>query len=458
MQVKNGFGQFEMGPRKFVHLFDAYAKLSKWEFGEDGVLFSTRFIGTNFYQDSIKEKTVSPYLLFHSVKPAFDETEILLSLINGIDNTNINIARVANDTEFIAMSDFWRHYKLDMATLSKTRQVNPEVPGVDIDTSSLFPTPSTAHPLPEYGSPYHITYVTTYNPLGKFVLTVCRIITSEIREYIASIELDRFPYMHSFGLSQNYAIIFMAPLFINLEKMLKTGIPVESLEWVDGEPTRVFIVELKTGKIRTLETAAIFGMHHINAYEDKFGRIVFDVITYPDIEFVRELRMNVLLDPKKRDTVSNNADIKRYIVDLRDTSISKQPLPSTPGKEFANRMDMPSINEHFRYRKYCYTYGLVQKSDNTYISDVSLVKKDLCRNGRDRAWSVPNQYASEPLFVPDPTGKAEDDGVVLSVILDGVMERSFLGIFDARTMKLINRSYLPIPVPFSMHGKFFFNP
>ena len=150
-----------MGPRKFVHVFDAYAKLMKWEFKAEGVTFSTRFIGTNLYTDSVWDGTVAPYMLFHSVEPGFDELEKMFALVNGVDNVNVNIARFDNDTEFVALSDFWRHYTLDMDTMATIEQVNPPVPGIDLDLSSIVPAASTAHPIQEAGSKHHITYVVT---------------------------------------------------------------------------------------------------------------------------------------------------------------------------------------------------------------------------------------------------------------------------------------------------------
>lgn len=34
-------------------------------------------------------------------------------------------------------------------------------------------------------------------------------------------------------------------------------------------------------------------------------------------------------------------------------------------------------------------------------------------------WQQPDCYPGEPLFVPTPGAEAEDDGLVLSVVLDG---------------------------------------
>jgi hypothetical protein len=57
--------------------------------------------------------------------------------------------------------------------------------------------------------------------------------------------------------------------------------------------------------------------------------------------------------------------------------------------------------------------------------------------------------------VPDPKGAEEDDGVLLSVVLDSEASKSFLLVVDARTMQEMGRADLPHHVPFSLGGEFF---
>ena len=217
---------------------------------------------------------------------------------------------------------------------------------------------------------------------------------------------------------------------------------------------KVYIVELKSGKITTLETEARFGMHHANAFEDVTGRIIFDVVTYDNLDILQQVKMKILRDRDLRKNVPNDAELKRYVVDLRDSTISAQTFTRETGKEFVNKLDFHTINENYRFKNYCYVYGLVQKMDNVTLSKGGIVKKDLCGRSRDQVWHVANHYASEPYFIPNPTMTSEDDGIVLNVVLDGVKGKGFLGMFDAKTLKLINRSEdLPFHLPFQLHGK-----
>lgn len=53
--------------------------------------------------------------------------------------------------------------------------------------------------------------------------------------------------------------------------------------------------------------------------------------------------------------------------------------------------------------------------------------------------------------MPRPGGGKEDDGVLLSVVLDGNFEKSYLVYIDAQTMQGIGRADMDFAVAFSLH-------
>jgi Lignostilbene-alpha,beta-dioxygenase and related enzymes len=59
------------------------------------------------------------------------------------------------------------------------------------------------------------------------------------------------------------------------------------------------------------------------------------------------------------------------------------------------------------------------------------------------------------VFVPAPSGGAEDDGVLLSIVLDTAKERSFLLVLDAATLAQKARAEAPHAIPFHFHGNYF---
>jgi len=65
------------------------------------------------------------------------------------------------------------------------------------------------------------------------------------------------------------------------------------------------------------------------------------------------------------------------------------------------------------------------------------------------------RVTDEMFFVPRPGAEAEDDGVLVTVVFDGELKKSYLLLLDGQTFEEINRSYLPKFVPFSFHGNWF---
>ena len=51
-----------------------------------------------------------------------------------------------------------------------------------------------------------------------------------------------------------------------------------------------------------------------------------------------------------------------------------------------------------------------------------------------------------------PAARAEDDGVLLSVVLDASARTSYLLVLDARDLSEIARARVPHHIPFGFHG------
>jgi beta,beta-carotene 9',10'-dioxygenase len=58
------------------------------------------------------------------------------------------------------------------------------------------------------------------------------------------------------------------------------------------------------------------------------------------------------------------------------------------------------------------------------------------------------------VFVARPDAEREDDGVLLSVVLDARSETSFLLVLDASDLSELARAEVPHHIPFGFHGQF----
>ena len=58
------------------------------------------------------------------------------------------------------------------------------------------------------------------------------------------------------------------------------------------------------------------------------------------------------------------------------------------------------------------------------------------------------------MFVARPQAEDEDDGVLLSVVLDAGAGTSFMLVLDARDLSELARAQAPHHIPFGFHGQF----
>lgn len=104
-------------------------------------------------------------------------------------------------------------------------------------------------------------------------------------------------------------------------------------------------------------------------------------------------------------------------------------------------------------REYGFVYGVAARADSGYETADELVKVDN-RSGGATVWSEPGSYVGEPIFVPSPEARQEDEGVVLSVVLDATRATSMLLVLDARSMTELARARAPHVIPHGIHGAF----
>lgn len=103
----------------------------------------------------------------------------------------------------------------------------------------------------------------------------------------------------------------------------------------------------------------------------------------------------------------------------------------------------------------------------------TLVKVDVTGASPTLTWYREGCYCGEPIFVAAPGATGEDDGVVMSLVLDTTggtampgrarppstpQPVSFLLIVNATTFEelaIAPLSFLGVPVPLGFHGRFF---
>ncbi len=120
------------------------------------------------------------------------------------------------------------------------------------------------------------------------------------------------------------------------------------------------------------------------------------------------------------------------------------------------RVELPRINYRHRVgHPYRFVFGAGNEARDSKADFIdNLVKIDLDADAV-RTWYEAGCYPGEPVFVAAPDAQDEDDGLILSVVLNVQEGRSFLLVLDASTWEERGRAEVPHHIPFGFHGNFF---
>lgn len=433
--LRNGPAVFEVGERTYNHWFDGLAMLRAFSIRDGTVRFGARYLRTKSFAQAMESGTIA------RSEFATDPCRTLFGRIMSIfrpaitDNANINITRLAD--EFVAMTETPIPVRFDPETLKTLGPVT-----FDDDVRGDL---TTAHPHHDAATGTLYNYLTKLGRTSSYRLF--RIDSpSRKRELIASLEVDRPAYMHSFGLSERYLIVTEFPFVVNPLRLAFSGKPfITNYQWQPERGTRFHVFDRDTGKqVGTWEGLPCFAFHHVNAFEME-STLYVDIATYPDARIVEQLYLENL---REGDKDLHPGKLHRFALSPHATDARREVLSEVglelPRINYARRNGLP----------YTYVWGAGNRKPGHFTDQ--LVKIDV-RTGEAILWYEEGTYPGEPVFVSRPDAAAEDDGLVLSVVLDAARDASFLLVLDARSLTEIARARVPVALPFSFHGQFLRN-
>jgi beta,beta-carotene 9',10'-dioxygenase len=269
---------------------------------------------------------------------------------------------------------------------------------------------------------------------------------SRQRQLIASLPTRHPSYIHTFGMTENYIVLVEFPLFFNvlaLATSMKTF--AESASWQPETGSFFHLIRKSDGTlVKTYEAAPFFCFHHINAYEEN-GDVIVDLAAYYDSEIVQSLYLKALHAPGGG--AMPHSQFRRYWLAANSNLAEYTPITSAP-------FEIPHLNyRHNGSKPYRYAYAMSWRKERPNDFYNALIKVDT-HTGEVKRWFADDCYPGEPVFVPRPDAQSEDDGVNLSIVLDGNTKRSFLLALDSATFEEIARAELSDFIPFHFHGGF----
>ena len=424
--IRTGPALWDLPGQTMNHWFDGLAMLHRFSFADQNVSYANRFLETRAYRRA-RERGRLSYSEF-----ATDPCRSLFQRVTAMfspaitDNANVNLVKLGE--RFLAMTETPLPVRFDGETLAAAG-VGYRAPGQI----------STAHPHLDRQTRGMINYAAQLGPRSSYrFFSVAP--ESDSPEVLARLPVREPAYMHSFGLTPSWFVLVEFPFVVNPLNLALSGRPyIENYRWKPELGTRIHLLSRTDGSaLGPFRTDARFAFHHVNAYEENED-VVVDVCTYPDPEIVEDLYLERLRSGKP----VTGAHLERLRISPDSGQVAAERLVE-------ESLELPRINYgRCNERPYRYAWGV--GADGGWLDRI--VKVDVVQRS-SRIWREEGAFPGEPVFVAAAEAQDEDEGVLLSVVLDGRQGTSFLLVLDAQTLEELARATVPHHIPFGFHGSF----
>lgn len=190
------------------------------------------------------------------------------------------------------------------------------------------------------------------------------------------------------------------------------------------------------GKVAWFDIEPCFIQHVVNGYDTSAGEIVLDVARYPYYFRFAPDGDSFLPNPL--------AVLWRYTIDVRGGKVTERQLGDL-------NIELPRINEAKTGRPYRYLYAVEQPSTEEMRG---IVRHDVKSGSTEHHRIAPGDQNSEPVFVPRPSSRQEDDGWLLVCVYKKITDTTEVRILDARNVSApaVATVSLGRRIPAGFHG------
>lgn len=287
------------------------------------------------------------------------------------------------------------------------------------------------------------------------------------------------PMMHDFSLTDKYVVIYDLPVTFDPVQVLPASVPrwlrlptrlvLQSVigrvkipsplvamtnrdtrpsagfpyAWNANYPARIGVMPREGGNadMRWFDIEPCYVYHPLNAYSevrDGSEVLVLDVIRY-----------SRMFDRDRRGPGDSQPTLDRWSVNLATGAVTTQ-------RRDDRSQEFPRINETLlgaRHR-FGYTVGIEGGFFNAGESKMlsALYKHDYATGSAARAELDPDLLLGEMSFIPNPSARAEDDGVLIGYGYHRGRDEGQLLLLEAQTLEPMATVHLPQRVPMGFHG------
>ena len=412
--LRTGPARWDLGKQTVNHWFDGLAMLHRFTIDGGCVSYANRFLRTKAFEGA-KDGRVS-YREF-ATDPCRSAFQRVASLFDPgfSDNANVNVAKIMG--QWVALTETPMAITFDPETL---------------ETLGVRKIPATtgglAHPHGDGAKALSMGVHMTGRPAYRLI---------EDDRVVAKLPVRRPAYIHSFAMTERYAVLIEHPYTVNPISIPLSSKPfIEHFEWRPEDGTRFIVFDRRSGRhVADWRGDAFFVFHNVNAFEE-VDDIVIDLCAYEDPEVISALAMQRL----RAGEAIPQAHLERFR--LRPGGAVERTRLSDVSLELP-RIDYGRVST----KPYRYVWG----GGASHDFFESIVKVDVT-TGETLTWS--DGYPGEPVYVGRPGRDEEDDGVLLSVVLEPERGASSMVVLDAATLTELARARVPHHIPFGFHGQF----
>ncbi|KAL3179051.1 hypothetical protein MRX96_038298 [Rhipicephalus microplus] len=451
--LRNGPGLSVVGPDRYNHVFDGLALVRQFSIENGQVFYKNRFLRSKAYIHNHRANriVVSEFGTLAHPDPCASLFDRLTSYftVDISDNALVNVMPIGDEVYAMTESPYiFRVDPVTLETVDKKKLTN----FVAVHTATAHP-----HQDSDDGSTYNIGTKMGLHP-GFVLIHYPSSGLSGVRAVgkIPFSSRTSIPYVHSFGLTENWAVVVEQPLALHLPTMLRCKLLgdkayVDALNFDPTKGLRFHVMNKRTGELHPaeFEAATYFIFHHINAFE-RGDDIIMDVCCFDNDNIVRSVSYSEI-NPGKFEL----AHLLRFTLPLNRGSCERTivvPQKLVKGDLYG---ELPRVNQNYNGKPYRFAYctsNVPGQEHRVFLSKIDVT------TGEWQRWERQGWYPSEPVFVSRPGGVEEDDGVVLSSLLHEDDDKQLaLVVLDAQSFQQLAMVEFDCPssVPGDFHGWFF---
>lgn len=472
--LKNAGGAFETKERNVTFAFDGIPKIFKFRIADGRVAYQERFLSTGYYEYIKSHDDLPSVPLMGPVEPPRKGFSIPDATAG--DLVNIQVWRLKGDDRVLALTDSVAIDTFDLDTL----QGMGSLPLNDSVKEGMVQL-SGAHPQydPNSGQTVLLNFASSLFMLpgtlfGHHEIVVFRMGIDKVRRPFGSVIVRYAPYIHSFAVTKTKMILVVYPLGFGVMCVMEFNPLVECMSCPRDRNATIYVFDLAstekaTKPIATIEAPYHMVMHHVNAYDDEAtGDAVFEVAALDDCDTIftghggKHANLADMRDQRKRDQVGHWAKLRTFRLGLTSLARPTLSFADTVLKDangYTYGLDFPYVNPNVASQPHRYIYAVTSYAQNsTRYEDWAILKIDREASGvNTKIWFKEGHYPGEPVFVPKPGAKNEDEGVLLAPVLDGQQKRGYLLVLDAADMSVVATASLDPGehLPYTQHGRWF---